>query len=124
MVPTCTRSGLLQERLLPLGGGGGGGGGNSASEASSGRWVARSVSASSLAPYSSSSSVLLHFDMEELHDTDLVNKESLNGYYQAVLDPLTSADKGSYRKYSKLKQQLLNYIKRISICGRCPDLLF
>ena len=66
---TCTRSGLLQERLLPLGGGGGGG--NSASEASSGRWVARSVSASSLAPYSSSSSVLLHFDMEELHDTDL-----------------------------------------------------
>ena len=56
---TCTRSGLLQERFVPVGGGGGGGqsplGGPSV-----------------LGPYSSSStSVLLHLDIEELQETDL-----------------------------------------------------
>ena len=66
---TWTRSGLLQERLVPLGGGGGGG----QSPPVCFTYIESIRGGPSLfGPYSSSStSVLLHFDMEELHDTDL-----------------------------------------------------
>ena len=72
---TCTRSGLLQERF-PFGGGGGGG----HSPLCPGpcccftnRESMRGGPPSPLGPYSSvSSSALLHFDMEELQDTDLI----------------------------------------------------
>ena len=64
---TWTRSGLLQDKLVPFGGGGGGG---------QSLWFCftnkESISGgpSTFGPYSSSSSVLLHFDIDELQDTD------------------------------------------------------
>ena len=81
---TCTRSGLLQESV-PVGGGGGGGHSEPpappAPPPPPGLTNMESISggASVLGPYSSSSSVLLHLDMEELQETDL-NKNIFTSY--------------------------------------------
>ena len=87
---TCTRSGLLQESV-PVGGGGGGGHSEPpapppppapAPPPPPGLTNMESMSggASVLGPYSSSSSVLLHLDMEELQETDL-NKNIFTSYF-------------------------------------------
>ena len=82
---TCTRSGLLQERV-PVGGGGGGGHSEPpappppAPPPGLTNMESMSGGASVLGPYSSSSSVLLHLDMEELQETDL-NKNIFTSYF-------------------------------------------
>ena len=77
---TCTRSGLEHERL-PLGGGGGGGhsppGCLENMESIRGAPLSSPLPSPGWGPYSSSSSVLLHLDIEELQDTDLNRLEYL-----------------------------------------------
>ena len=66
------RSGLLQLRLLV-----GGGGAREKSAGDFANMVSIIGGPSTFGPYSSSSSVLLHLDMEELHDTDLETEDGV-----------------------------------------------